>query len=79
MKKPVTTLYRASGWSNANGKASERQPHLFYRAKDVDDLFDKLEQERRFALRRAAALEAFYLSEIGIDEPGLIDNRIVKG
>lgn len=41
-RKPVAELYRAHSWSLATdtGKPTERQPHMFYRAKDIDDLFD---------------------------------------
>jgi hypothetical protein len=65
-KKPILTLYRAASWSNANGAATERQPHLFYRAEDGDKLFDKIERKRQFIKRKRKALKKFYLKELGM-------------
>lgn len=47
-KKPVAELYRAHSWSLAasppNNKPTERQPHLFYKAADIDALVDQQNQ-----------------------------------
>jgi hypothetical protein len=42
-RRPVAELYRAHSWSLATdtGKPTERQPHMFYRAEDIDALFDQ--------------------------------------
>ena len=61
-------LLRASGWSVANGKTDDEcQPHLFYRAGEVDEAIDKLIAQHEFEHRRWNALEAFYLKELGKD------------
>lgn len=78
-KNPVAPLYRAASWSVANGdKPTERQPHLFYRAEDIDALVDKLERDRDLAMRRAAALEAFYLGEIKAEAIPLLSDKAPK-
>lgn len=46
-RKPVGELVRAHSWSVASApknKTTERQPHLFYRAGEIDDLFDQQAQ-----------------------------------
>lgn len=74
MSKPVAPLYRAASWSTApDDKGTKRQPHLFYRAEDIDPLFDRMKARYEFLLRRAAAVEAFYLGEIGKDVPPVLD------
>jgi len=41
-RKPVAELYRAHSWSLATdtAKPTVRQPHMFYRAQDIDELVD---------------------------------------
>ncbi len=63
------TAYRAHSYSCANGKLTERQPHLMYEAREVDVAVDKLKSQRDFELRRWKALEAFYLLELGYRAP----------
>jgi hypothetical protein len=64
MGEPVAALYRARSWSSApDGQPTERQPHLFYRAEDVDRIFDELRAELSFERRRHDALQEFYLKE----------------
>ncbi len=65
MSEPVLDLIKASGWSGCGDrKATQRQPHLFYRAGEVDDLVDALKAQHAFEMRRAKALEDFYLKEL---------------
>lgn len=71
-KKPALPMYRAASWSTANdGEATERQPHLFYRAGDVDKLLDETKKQHAFERRRWRALEEFYLAELEYDAKNL--------
>lgn len=65
------TLMRAASWSVAStapaGRGTTRQPGLFYQSEEVDRAIDAMIARQAFELRRAQALEAFYLKEIGRD------------
>lgn len=58
--RPVAELYRAHSWSLATDtcKPTERQPHMFYRAKDIDDLVGMQNQMIRMLTDDATSLRA---------------------
>ena len=76
-KSPLTGLptYKAQSWTTDNNQAvaDGRYPGKFYMREEADALFKKMEKRRKFELRRARALERFYLDELGLeDQKGIL-------